>query len=156
MDSVFKVIQLTTEYVNSIPAHSWYVLGALIGAGIATFIGVNVVKNRHLKKKAEALSKKFIQLNLAFWAMITSTAAFLVTNGTDINALAAFAPFLKEYVAPVMVISTYIYTFGGNGVYKWATAKLQEWINKGQPKGQTITPVGAGIEEPVAGADFLS
>lgn len=153
MDSVFKVIKLTTDYVNSVPANSWYVLGTLITASGITFIVVNIIKNHHLKVKAEQLSKKLVQLNLAFWATLTSTAAFLVTNGADITALSEFAPFLKEYVAPVMVIATYLYTFGGNGVYKWATAKLKEWLDK-KPAPELV-PVVPAVEE-TAGSDFLS
>ena len=147
IDQTFTVIRLTLDYINSVPAHSWYVLGSLLIAGLTTFVAVNVIKNHHLKVKAEALGKKFIQANLFLWGLVTSTAAFIVTNGTDINALAQFAPFLKEYVAPVMVVATFIYTYGGNGVYKAITTKINKWLTE-KPVNPTITPVGEGIEEP--------
>jgi hypothetical protein len=138
IDKVFTGIQLVLDYINSIPGHSWYVAGSLITASGLTFIIVNLVKNHHYKARAEELGKKFIAANLAFWGVVTTGAAFLVTNGTD---LAAFAPFAKDYIPTVLVVASAIYRFGGNSAYKAITAKLHAWTDK--------KPVSV-IEQPVA------
>jgi hypothetical protein len=141
IDQIGKVLDYTTQYITSIPAHSWYVVGSLIVASGVTFWAVNLIKSHHLRVKAEELSKKFVQLNLAFWGLVTAAAAFIVTNGTNIDALSSFAPFIKQYVPTVMVFATFLYTYGGNGLYKQLAAKLQAWAT--QKSEPIVSPVPA-------------
>lgn len=138
VDNIGKTLDYATTYITGIPPHSWYVLATLFVASGVTFWAVNFIKGHHLKVKAEELSKKFVQLNLAFWGLVTSAAAFIVTNGTNIDALSSFAPFIKQYVPTVMVCATFLYTYGGNGIYRAIATKLQSWATK---KSEPITPM---------------
>jgi len=148
IDKVFTGIKLVLDYINSVPGHSWYVAGSLVTASGLTFLIVNFIKGHHYKVKAEELGKKFIAANLAFWGVVTTAAAFLVTNGAN---LAAFAPFAKDYIPTVPVVAGAIYRFGGNSAYKAIVAKLHAWTDK--KPAPVVTPV---VEPPVAPSDPTS
>jgi hypothetical protein len=106
MDAAFKILNYITDYINSVPAESWYTLGALIGSSSLVIAIVAWIKRRHLKKYAESLGRTFVTLNVVFWSAITTVLSFVLTNG---STFASFLPFLGTHWPQVVAISTVLY-----------------------------------------------
>jgi hypothetical protein len=50
MDTITKVISYIADYINSVPASSWYTLGALLGSSSIVIAVVAWIKRDHLKQ----------------------------------------------------------------------------------------------------------
>lgn len=144
MDKVTTALNLALDWWNSIPGHSWYVLGTLIAASGLTFIVMNFVKNHHTKVTGERLAKKLVYFYLSFWSTIMATAMFVITYGLT---LSPFLPFLAVYMPRIVVLAGAIYTFGGNKAYIAITEKLRAWVGK---KPIAVQPVPVIPAMPIA------
>jgi len=131
MDSLIKILGYVLDYVNGVPAQSWYALGVLL-ASIPAVIGiVAYVKRRHLRKYAEKLASEFIVLNVAFWSALLTVANFVITQGTN---FAPFLPFMSTHWAQISA--------GAIAVHAVATALKKHFQEK---KAQKKTDFLSGL-----------
>lgn len=137
MDFLHKAetaLRLSTDAINSIPAHSWYVAGVLIGLGIATSSLIAFINYRHQWKTAEKYAKHVTGylLNLITAALVP--VAYFVTNSQD------FLPFLGAAYPSIYAAATAFYQFGGSKLYQWAATHIGAWANdRKQPKQSIFT-----------------
>jgi hypothetical protein len=103
MDTVTKIVDYIASYIGSVPAESWYTLGALLGSSSVVVAIVAWIKRRHLRKYAESLGRTFVTLNVVFWSAITTVLSFILTNG---STFASFLPFLGTHWPQVVAIAT--------------------------------------------------
>jgi hypothetical protein len=115
-DKILTGVNYILDFINNVPAQSWYVFGTVLGSSAVVIGVVAWIKRRHLKKTAEKLEDQFVYLNLIFWSTLTTLAGFVVSSGAD---FAAFLPFLGNHMPQIMMISTTTYTL---------SKKLHAWF----------------------------
>jgi hypothetical protein len=147
MDTITKVINYIADYINAVPASSWYTLGALLGSSTIVIAVVAWIKRRHLSKYAEEMSRAIVTANVIFWSMLTTTLSFILTNGPS---FAPFLPFLGTHLPQIIAISTVIYNVAKPSLAWWKARKDGEPI---QPT-EDLTPLVQQIQQPVPPKSF--
>lgn len=113
-------INYLLDYINSIPADSWYALGGLIASALTVIGAVGWIKRRHLKKHAEKAGKLLITANVAFWSFVTTVLSFVILNG---ETFAVFIPYLAERWPQIIGVATVIYNVAVPSLKWWQERK---------------------------------
>lgn len=149
MDYITKAISYLLDYINSVPAHSWYVLGSLL-ASSGVVVGIIAwTKRHHLKKTAESLASHFIALNVVFWSTVTTVLTFILTNGL---AFASFLPFLGTHMPQIIAISTVLYQVSKPSLAWWKARKDGKPISN--PNLPNLTPAALAVNTAVPAQSF--
>lgn len=120
MENIQKVVDYVASYIASVPAESWYTLGALLGSSGLVIGIVAWIKRRHLRKYAEALATQFVAINVVFWSSVTTVLSFVLTNG---STFASFLPFLGTHMPQIIALSTVLYQISKPMKQWWADRK---------------------------------
>lgn len=147
MDIITKVISYIADYINSVPASSWYTLGALLGSSTIVIAVVAWIKRRHLSKYAEEMSRAIVTANVIFWSTLTTTLSFILTNGPS---FAPFLPFLGTHLPQIIAISTVVYNVAKPSLAWWKARKEGEAL---QPT-ENLTPLVQAVQQPVPSKSF--
>jgi hypothetical protein len=106
MDTAIKVLNYVADYINSVPASSWYALGTLLG-GSAIVTGIVAWINRHrLKNDLEKLGRAMVTWVVVFLSAVITVLDFVLNNGTTFGH---FLPYFGTHMPQIIGISTIIY-----------------------------------------------
>lgn len=147
MDVLTKTFNYILDYLGSIPAASWYVLGSLL-ASSGVVIGIVAWINRHhLKEHSERLKTQFIALNVVFWSTVTTVLSFVLTNGGD---FAPFLPYLGTHLAQVMALATTLYQVSKPMKQWWIDRKdKKKFVLPELPVPDDLDPAIRAVTSPV-------
>jgi hypothetical protein len=143
MDTILKVINYIQDYINSVPAASWFALGSFIGTSA---IGVGIVawiNRHHLKQTGEKLGRIFVTLNVAFWSAIMTTTSFVITAGPH---FAAFLPFFGTHWPQLIGLMTLLYNIAKPSLEWWKARQDGKKFTSRMPE---LTPLVDQVTSPV-------
>jgi uncharacterized membrane protein YbhN (UPF0104 family) len=139
MDTIVKIVNYTTDYINAVPAESWYALGSFIGASALGVAVVAWINRHHLKQTGEKLGRVFVALNVSFWSAIMTVVTFILTTGPH---FAAFFPFFGDHWMQIVGIMTLIYNVGKPSLDFWKKQKAEDISNVNLPN---LAPIAASV-----------
>lgn len=143
MDTTLKLVQYVTDYINSVPASSWYALGTLLaGSAIVTAIVAWINRSR-AKKDLEKLGRVMVTWVVAFLSALVTILDFVINNGSTFGA---FLPYFATHTVQVIGISTAIYNVAKPSLAWWKARKEGRVItNPNLPTFDTIPAVTSQI-----------
>lgn len=138
MDALIKILTYILDYITSVPASSWYVLGAVLGSSSVVIGIVAWINRKQFLKHGERLKSQFIALNVIFWSTVTTVLSFVLTNGTT---FASFLPFLGTHMPQIIALSTVLYQISKGLKQWWSDRKARVPIsNSNLPDFSTLVP----------------
>lgn len=144
MDTVIKAANYIIDYVSSVPASSWYALGALIGSSALGVAIVAWVNRRHLRQTGEQLGRALVNLNVIFWSAVMTVLSFVMTNGPT---FAPFLPFLGTHWPQIIGVMTVLYNVAKPSLAWWKARQTGKKFTNHLPE---LTPLVEQVTSPVS------
>jgi hypothetical protein len=138
MDKAVKAINYIMDWISSIPGHSWYMLGVLVGSSIIVSTVLELILRHYRGKLDIVMGKRIIATLLGFLSLLATYADAILAHASD------FLPFIGNRLGWVVSLAVLYHHFIGNVITRKVVKALAKWSEAKKAPKTEETPV----EEP--------
>lgn len=112
LDKGFKAFQYTLDFINAVPAHTWYTVGVFLGSGVLASVTLWGYKKYHKLKQLEAPLKHGLGYVLALVSSLLTVADFYLTNSKG------FPTFFGSAAPTIFAAATAVHQLGDSKLFR--------------------------------------